>query len=102
MAIIEAIRDKFTNNAFEFSKHATDQSILREITVQEIREAVSQGEIIEDYPEDKYGPSCLIYGFTYAKSPIHIQYSYPANPLIKIITVYEPSATEWIDYRIRK
>jgi hypothetical protein len=102
MAIIEAIRDKFTNNAFEFSKHATDQSILREITFQEIREAASQGEIIEDYPDDKYGSSCLIYGFTYAKRPIHIQCSYPAHPLIKIITVYDPSATEWIDYRIRK
>jgi hypothetical protein len=102
MAIIEAIRTKFTNNAFEFSKHATDQSILREITVQEIREAGSLGEIIEDNPDDKYGPSCLILGFTCAKRPIHIQCSYPARPLIKIITVYEPSATEWFDYRFRK
>jgi Domain of unknown function (DUF4258) len=32
--------------------------------VQEIREAIEIGEIIEDYPEDKYAPSCLILGFT--------------------------------------
>lgn len=35
--MIEDIRIKFVNNQFEFSKHATDQSILREIRVEEIR-----------------------------------------------------------------
>jgi hypothetical protein len=34
------------------------------ISVQEIREAIAVGEVIEDYPNDKYGPSCLILGFT--------------------------------------
>jgi hypothetical protein len=48
--MIDEIRAKFELDKFEFSKHATDQSILREINVQEIREAVSVGEIIEDYP----------------------------------------------------
>ena len=48
--LIEEIRAKFAEDEFEFSKHATDQSILREITVQEIREAVTNGTVIEDYP----------------------------------------------------
>ena len=59
MSLIEDIRKKINANVFEFSKHAVDQSIIRRITVQEIREAVSQdSELIEDYPDDKYGPSC--------------------------------------------
>lgn len=58
MELIDELRAKFAHDAFEFSKHAADQSILRAISVQEIREAVSTGEIIEDYPQDKYGPSC--------------------------------------------
>jgi len=62
--MIEQIRAKIAAGQFEFSKHAVDQSIIRHIGVQELREAVAQGEIIEDYPEDKYGPSCLILGFT--------------------------------------
>lgn len=69
---------------FEFSKHALDQSIIRRICLEEIHEVIASGEIIEDYPEDKYGPSCLILGFTQAKRPL-IQCSYPSRSLIKII-----------------
>lgn len=102
MDLIEEIRAKFTRDEFEFSKHATDQSILREIRVQEMREAVSAGEIIEDYPDDKYGPSCLILGFTLANRPIHLQCSHPTRPMLKVITVYEPNPAEWLDYRVRR
>jgi len=100
--MIDEIRAKFDRDQFEFSKHATDQSILREIHVQEIREAVRVGEIIEDYPNDKYGPSCLILGFTNVNRPIHVQCSYPSRPLIKLVTVYEPDPTKWIDFKIRR
>ena len=102
MGLIEEIQAKFARDEFEFSKHAVDQSLLREISVQELREAVRTGEIIEDYPEDKYGPSCLILGFTQAKRPIHVQCSYPQRPIVKVITVYEPTPTEWVDYRVRR
>ncbi|MCB0193611.1 MAG: DUF4258 domain-containing protein [Anaerolineae bacterium] len=100
--MIEDIRHKIAQDQFEFSRHAVDQSIIRRISVQELREAVATGEIIEDYPDDKYGPSCLILGFTLANRPIHIQCSYPSRPLIKIITLYEPDPTRWIDFKIRK
>ena len=99
---IVRIRAKFARDAFEFSLHATDQTILRGITVSEIREAIQAGEIIEDYPDDKYGPSCLILGFIEAGRPLHIQCSYPRRPMIKIVTVYEPDPTEWINYRERR
>jgi hypothetical protein len=69
--MIEEIREKISAGLFEFSKHAVDQSILRHITSQEIREAVANGEIIEDYPNDKYGPGCLILGYTQAGRPLH-------------------------------
>lgn len=95
--LITDIRQKIANDEFEFSKHAVDQSILRCIRVQEIREAIANGQSIEDYPDDKYGPSCLILGFTAAQRPIHIQCSYPTRPLIKIITLYEPDPQRWND-----
>ena len=101
-AMIEEIRMKFGQDRFEFSKHAVDQSILRHISVQEIREAIAVGEVIEDYPEDKYGPSCLILGFTLTGRPLHIQCSYPSRPLVKIITLYEPEPQTWIDFRVRR
>ena len=75
--MIDEIRAKIANRLFEFSKQATDQSILRRVSIQELCEAIDAGEIIEDYPNDKYGPSCLIFGLTTENRPLHIQCSYP-------------------------
>lgn len=100
--MIEQIREKIAQNQFEFSKHAVDQSILRHVSVQELHEAVANGEIIQDYPDDKYGPSCLILGYTQAGRPLHFQCSYPFRPLIRIITLYEPDPNQWIDFKVRR
>jgi hypothetical protein len=102
MAIIEEIRAKIAKDQFEFSQHAVDQSIIRHISVQEIRQMIADGQVIEDYPDDKYGPSCLIFGFTLKGRPLHIQCSYPSRPLVKIITLYEPDPRLWIDFRVRR
>jgi hypothetical protein len=103
MGMLEEIQGKILRRQYEFSKHAVDQSIIREISIVEMVEAISgRGEIIEDYPEDKYGPSCLILGFTKTGRPLHIQCSYPIRPLIKIITLYEPDPDLWVDFRMRK
>ena len=100
--IVEGIREKVEANQFEFSKHALDQAILRKIPIVEIREAISTCELNEDYPDDKYGQSCLILGSTSKQRPLHIQCSCPSRPVIKIITTYEPNRFEWIEYRTRR
>ena len=103
MAILDDMRDKIVRRQYEFSKHAVDQTIIRGISVSELEQAVSnRSEVIEDYPNDKYGPSCLILGFTLAGRAIHVQCSYPPRPLVKIITLYEPDPDLWFDFRIRK
>ena len=102
MELIQAIRDKIASGDFEFSQHALDQSILRRVSVQELREAIAVGEVIEDYPSDKYGPSCLILGFTGVGRPLHIQCSSSSRPLVKVITLYEPDPTQWVDFKQRR
>ncbi|MBI2264031.1 MAG: DUF4258 domain-containing protein [Armatimonadetes bacterium] len=101
--MLEEIRSKILRRQYEFSKHAVDQSIFREISVMDMEEAIlGGGELVEDYPEDKYGSSCLILGFTKTGRPLHIQCSYPSRALIKIITLYEPDPDLWVDSRVRK
>ncbi len=39
--MIEEIRARINEGRFEFSKHAVDQSLLRQISVQELREAIA-------------------------------------------------------------
>jgi len=100
--MISEIRERFRHRKYEYSLHAADQSIIRRISTAEVEEAVERGEIIEEYPSDKYGPSCLIFGRTASGRPIHIQCTCPERPAVKIITVYEPDETTWIDFRKRR
>jgi hypothetical protein len=103
MTQLQDILIKISHGQFEFSRHAVDQSIIRNISVQEIREAINDNaKIIEDYPIDKYGPSCLILGFTKDHRPLHIQCSYPSRTVLKIITLYEPDPVKWINFEKRR
>ena len=97
MQIVNLLREKFAADRFEFSRHALDQSMLRMISVREIREAIQTAILIEDYP-----PSCLLLGFTLAARPLHVQCSYRIRPIVKVITVYEPDPADWIELRVRK
>jgi uncharacterized protein DUF4258 len=100
--LIDEIRRRVAQGALEFSQHAVDQSIIRHISVQELREAIAGGEVIEVYPEDKYGPSCLIFGMTRGGRPLHVQCSDPSRPTVKIVTVYEPDPALWIEFKVRR
>ena len=97
---ILGIRVKIGAGEYRFSDHSVKQMIKRSVDRFEIEESVSAGEIIEEYPEDKYSPSCLIYGRSKADRHLHVQLSLP--PTVVVITAYDPDETEWIDYRVRR
>ena len=102
MSLIEEIRAKLAAGEFELSVHASDQSLARGIRVWEIVDVLGTGEIIEDYPNDKYGPSCLVFGTTELGRPLHVHCSYPFRALLRIITAYVPDPVRWVDLRHRK
>ena len=58
--------------------------------------------LLEDYPIDPRGHSCLILGFTKASLPIHIVCGYLFEEEFLIITLYRPDPEQWIDWRTRK
>ena len=95
------IRLKLAAGRFEFSRHAFKRVVERNITEEEIRVAGSNAEIIEDYPDDKCSPSCLVLGFTDDRRPLHLQVCYSCPQTVKIVTVYEPDPAAWIDLRMR-
>ncbi|MDH7490478.1 MAG: DUF4258 domain-containing protein [Anaerolineae bacterium] len=64
--------------------------------------SVLQGEIIEDYPDDKPYPSCLIHGESFMGQPIHSVWAYnPETQWAVLITVYRPDPSRWINWRKR-
>lgn len=96
------IRSKLSAGRFEFSRHAFRRVVERNITEEEIRQAGGLSEMIEDYPQDKYSPSCLVLGFTDGRRPLHMQVCYTDSETLKIITIYEPEADEWVGFRERR
>ncbi|TYQ29221.1 DUF4258 domain-containing protein [Pseudanabaena sp. UWO311] len=101
--IIEDIQRKITSDQFELSENTVHQLNSRQIELNEIIEAIANGQIIEDYPNDNDEPSYLICGLTSAGRTIHVQCSYPSSPLIKIMAVYEPDSQEWnSDFTIKR
>ncbi len=96
---LESIRSAFRLRRYEISRHAAGRMLRRGIRTDDIEQAITNAEVIEEYPEDKYGPSLLVLGFTRAGRPLHIQI---ALARMRIVTVYEPDPHEWSDWRIRR
>jgi len=102
MKSLEQLSHQLAIGEFDFSRHALRRAVERNISEKEIRQAAETIELVEDYPSDKYSPSCLICGFTRENRPLHLQVSYADTPLVRIITLYEPDPEEWIDFKKRR
>jgi len=72
MLILEASQKKIL-----YLPHAIKQMsrVDRMITPEEVRKIIEEGNLIEDYPEDVRGHSCLLQGFGIKERPIHLECS---------------------------
>ena len=103
---VESILDLVKKSAAKrilFLPHAVRQMSKpdRMISAKEIRQAIEHGEVIENYPEDTRGHSCLILCIKTTR-PIHVVCS-PKEEYLAIITAYLPDKEDWKNnFRIRK
>ena len=85
-----------------FRLHAVQRMAQRNISVADVRNALTMGEIIEDYPNDTPYPSRLVLGWSGTR-PIHVV---AADNVVDqetiVITAYEPDPRQWTpDFRRR-
>lgn len=104
--LIEKILNCFNLDRVLYSGHARHEMQIDEfgsIKDQEVYEAIQDGVIIKEYPDDKPYPSILIFGKTNLERPLHIVCAYDSeeNQTI-VITVYQPDPEQWEDYQRRK
>jgi len=97
---IEWIKEQVQNGNYQLKLHAVERASTRGIEPLEVKEALLNGEIIEDYPKDERGHSCLVYGETQVGKDIHALCG-QAHDVLWIITVYEPDPAEWADPKTR-
>lgn len=99
--MIEGIKKQVKATNYRFTVHCFERCVERYISPNEVKYAILSGEVIEDYPEDKYGSSCLIYGITKEGRVLHVHCS--IDP-VWIITAYDPTLNpdEWdFDFKRR-
>jgi hypothetical protein len=99
---INGIREKVRNSRYKISFTHTERLRQRRIEIRELEEAIFSSEIIEKYPADPRGPSCLVLGYTQRSRPLHVVCGIMDEELL-IITAYEPSLEEWKpDFKTRR
>ncbi len=92
--ILDEIKEKIAKEKYYISFTHTEKLRKRKISAKDIEEVISSGDIIENYPLDPRGPSCLVSGFTIKGEPLHIVCGKSEENII-IVTVYKPSPDEW-------
>jgi hypothetical protein len=101
MDILEHIREQVRTENYEFSLHAEHEREDEHILVEELEQSVRSGQLLEDYPDDPRGHSCLVLGFTEAGRAIHSVWGLLPSGRIRVITVYVPLPPKWVDPRTR-
>jgi len=94
-ADVNRIRDLARRGAVRFTLHAHQEMVEEDISVDEVLEALSLCDIVEDYPEHRRGACCLVTGQTAAGRPLHIVCT-SGHPVLVVITVYEPKPPKWV------
>jgi len=99
---LAAIRERVERGDYVISFTHTEKLRERKLGAGDIEEAIRNGVIIEDYPDDPRGPSCLIRGRSGGR-PLHVVCGRLEEEQILIITAYAPDPAEWeSDWRTRR
>lgn len=100
-AILARIKSQVATGSFRVTQHAQQEMVEEQISLDEVAEAIRRGEILEHYPEHRRGPCCLLNGRSDEGRPLHVVCT-SAQPLLVLITVYEPRPPKWVTPRERR
>ena len=98
---LHKIRQLVEANEYRLTRHAWEESRIRQIRLQDIKDAIRIGQIIETHIDD-WGFDCyLIAGERYNGDVIHVACKI-VEGMLQINTVYHPHSHLWEKDRKRK
>lgn len=92
----EFIRAEIEKQTYRISLHADDERLADGLQIIELESALRDCQVIEQYPEDPRGESCLALGFV-GEKPVHFVCGRNRAGHLVLITVYLPSMPKWQD-----
>ncbi len=102
---IDEIHRLVQQGRYEFSFHAQQERLDEDLDVREVEEVIARSEILEQYPTDPRGESCLVLGYARGR-PMHAVVGWAGwkereERALRIITLYVPRPPKWEDPRTR-
>ena len=91
---IEWVGSKVKNNHYLWTLHADEERRNDGLEIEEVERALISGQILENYPNDPRGASCLVCGES-KEIPIHVVCGKNNRDWLVIITVYKPKPPKW-------
>ncbi|MBI2039589.1 DUF4258 domain-containing protein [Candidatus Microgenomates bacterium] len=92
---IKTIRKKVRAGEYDLSEHTHKERQEEQTTTDEIEKTLLKGAIIEKYPEDLRGGSCLV-----GSKKLHVVCGF-RNKRLLIVTNYRPKKPTWINWKTR-
>jgi hypothetical protein len=100
---LDQIGRAFATGGYRVALHAREEMVFDQITTNDLEDAFGQGrpEMVEHYPADPRGESCLILGWA-ASGPVHVVLGISMAPFV-VVTVYRPDPERWMpDMKTRR
>jgi len=99
--ILEDIHRQVLGDQTRLTLHAHQEMVAEWFSLEDVYNGLLHGVILENYPEHRRGPCCLVAGTTTVGRPIHIVCTTSLS-LLMIITVYEPLPPKWATPETRR
>ena len=90
MIEIAWVQDAVRQGRFFVSRHADEERLNDNLTLEELRQALLTGIVIEQYEDTGRGESCLVAGFTATGKPIHCVCGRRGDRPV-VVTTYVPT-----------
>ncbi|MEW6363297.1 MAG: DUF4258 domain-containing protein [Acidobacteriota bacterium] len=93
-AIAGRLRQQAETDRLRVTVHAHQEMVEEDISLEDVRDVLLDPVLIENYPEHKRGPCCLVGQRTARGRYVHVVCTTSLDIAI-IITVYEPRPPKW-------
>jgi hypothetical protein len=97
---LAALRAAVQENRYRISKHAQQRMGLRKVTHADLKHVITEGEVVEEYPDNRPDPKVLLMAFV-QDEPLYVSCAFDGS-YAYIITVHRYDPTRWVDPWTRK
>lgn len=92
---LERLWEQAATEQVRVTAHAQQEMAEDGFALDDVLRAIQHGQILEDYPEHRRGACCLLGGKAGDGRPLHVVCT-TSQPLLIVITVYEPKPPKWV------